>query len=67
MVDGRWQMAELNIGLPVLLNFVCNFCLPSLGSGGYFATEDKEERREIREKQKNLSADFTDYADLKTK
>jgi hypothetical protein len=52
MAEGRWQKVEVNIGLPVLLIFVCNFCLPSLDSDGYFATENKEEKREIREKQK---------------
>jgi hypothetical protein len=36
----------------VLLDFAYNLCLPSLGFDGYFATEEKEQKREIREKQK---------------
>jgi hypothetical protein len=34
----------------VLLGFDYNFCYGSFLSGGYFATEEKEEKRGIREK-----------------
>jgi hypothetical protein len=39
-------------GFGVLLGFAYNFCLRCLDSGGYFATEDKEKKRGIREKIK---------------
>ena len=34
----------------VLVGFAYNFCYGRYVSGGYFATEEKEEKREIREK-----------------
>ena len=39
-----------NLAVGVLLSIAYNFCYVSFVSGGYFATEENEEKREIREK-----------------
>jgi hypothetical protein len=42
----------------VLLSFDYNFCLPFLDFGGYFATEDKELKREKERKAKEFNYGF---------